>query len=127
MNAPDRLPKYVTPRAQIARGVITEDLLGYEPKDGQLEPVFVRGFEADATARGWPVYSRAQRGIALRHGTIVAWAHGWRIDGVHDLIFEGPTEYHPTPRPLVIQPADRFTRILGQQTVSLELKTHEPP
>jgi len=112
----------------VARNVISEDLLGYEQHGDKLVPVLASGFDRDAKARGWPSYPREQRGIALRAGTIVAWAHGWRIDGVHDLIFEGgPHVYQGSNKPLQIQPANRFTKILGDHAVFLVMETHEPP
>jgi hypothetical protein len=122
---------FVTPKRP-ARNVIVEDvILGYEPERGSPETwvtVLKPGFEADAAARGWPVYPRAQRDIALRHGTIVAWAHGWRIDGIHDLLFEGaPHIYQGVNKPLKIQAPNRFTKALGHHCVFLEMEAHEPP
>jgi hypothetical protein len=110
----------------VARNVLSEDLLGYEQHGDKLVPVLSSGFDMDAKARGWPIYPREQRGIALRVGTIVAWAHGWRIDGVHDLLFENaiPTSKE---KPIKIGPCNRFTRILGHHDVMLEMETHEPP
>lgn len=111
----------------IARNVFTDDLIGYESRpDGTLEMVVTNSFERDVVARGWRLYSRSQRSTALRAGTIVAMAHGWRIDGVHDLLFE---QHQPfKERALdVNEPFTRFTLVRGGYEVSLDPSLYSIP
>lgn len=69
-------------------------------------------FEEDARARGWPIYPRAQRSLALRSGTLLAWVHGWCIDGVHDLLM---AHVAGEPKPAIhIEKPTRLTRASGR-------------
>lgn len=83
-------------------------------------------FDEDARARGWPVPSLKRRTLALHSGTLLAWIHGWRIDGIHEHHFVHLRV--PEERVIHIEPTTRFTRISGRPLeVRLDPSIFEDP
>lgn len=110
------MPHELKVQSPIAMNIIPEDFLGYMQVGTEWEIVPGRRVEEGIVQRGWRLYSRSQRQTALRHGTIVAIAHGWRAFGLHEtgFLYQGPLE-----KPFVIAEGNRFSRVTGAHAVNL--------